>query len=79
MEPLTRDRAKKELNRCLERKEVYFSRHFREELANDNLANSDVISLPVRREGTALDGRRMAVVFRFDQAVRAVFITVFVR
>jgi hypothetical protein len=35
--PLSKDRAKAELNRCLEERAVIYSRHFRDELADDDL------------------------------------------
>jgi hypothetical protein len=41
--PLTRDRAKAKLNDCFEGGAVIYSRHFREELANDSLTTGDVL------------------------------------
>jgi len=41
--PLSRDRAKARLNRCIENGVVTYSQHFREELANDDLTREDVL------------------------------------
>ena len=40
--PLTGNEAKSKLNRCLEDGTVVYSKHFREELANDDLTRDDV-------------------------------------
>ena len=42
---LGNDRAKARLNRCLEEGDVRYSRHFREELADDNLGMEDVLTI----------------------------------
>lgn len=44
-QPLGRDQAKAKLNRCLEDGDVIYSRHFRDELANDALDMEDVLSV----------------------------------
>ena len=41
--PLSGDRAKARLNRCLEDGAVLYSRHFRDELVNDDLSMEDVL------------------------------------
>jgi hypothetical protein len=51
--PLTRDQAKSLLCECLRAGTVVFSRHFREELANDGLTVADI--LPVCRGGVVKD------------------------
>jgi hypothetical protein len=43
--PLTKDQAKAELNRCVEEGAVVYSRHFRDELAKDDLTTGDVLSV----------------------------------
>jgi hypothetical protein len=43
--PFSKDRAKLELNRCLDDGLVIHSRHFREELANDGLTMQDVLTV----------------------------------
>ena len=50
--PLGKDDAKARLNECVEDGTVVYSRHFREELANDRLTISDVLS--VCRSGTIM-------------------------
>lgn len=42
-EPLTKDQAKAALNSCLEDGAVVYTRHFRDELANDDLTMEDVL------------------------------------
>jgi Domain of unknown function (DUF4258) len=44
-EPLSKDRAKAKLNLCLEEGVVLYSRHFREELARDDLTRGDVLTV----------------------------------
>ncbi|MEO5951253.1 MAG: DUF4258 domain-containing protein [Chloroflexia bacterium] len=51
--PLSRDQAKSELNRCLIEGVVVYSKHFREELSNDDLTTEDVLS--VCRAGAIID------------------------
>jgi hypothetical protein len=41
--PLSRDEAKARLNECLEDGIVIYTRHFREELANEDLTIEDVL------------------------------------
>ena len=43
--PLTKDRAKVKLNRCLEEGTVVYSLHFRDELLNDDLTIEDVLTI----------------------------------
>lgn len=43
--PLTKDRAKANLNRCLHDGAVIYSQHFREELANDDLTTEDILAV----------------------------------
>ena len=43
--PLGNDQAKAEINRCLEEGFVTYSRHFRDELANDALSTEDVLTV----------------------------------
>jgi hypothetical protein len=43
--PLTGDRAKARLNRCLEEGAVIYSRHFRDERVNDDLSIDDVLTV----------------------------------
>ena len=43
--PLTKDRAKAALNRCLQEGEVIYSQHFRNELANDDLTTQEVMAV----------------------------------
>jgi len=40
--PLSRDRAKARLNRCIETGVVIYSQHFRQELIDDGLTREDV-------------------------------------
>jgi Domain of unknown function (DUF4258) len=42
-QPLTKDQAKAKLNRCLEHGTVVYTRHFTDELANDDLTTDDVL------------------------------------
>jgi hypothetical protein len=42
---LSRDEAKARLNRCIEDGTVIYSRHFRDELMNDGLTISDVLTV----------------------------------
>jgi hypothetical protein len=42
-EPLTKDQAKAALNSCLEDGTVIYTRHFRDELANEGLTMEDVL------------------------------------
>jgi hypothetical protein len=44
-EPLGRDQAKAKLNRCLEDGRAIYSKHFREELAEDALDMEDVLAV----------------------------------
>jgi hypothetical protein len=41
--PLTRDEAKEALNRCLRDGDVSYTRHFRDELLNDDLDMGDIL------------------------------------
>jgi hypothetical protein len=50
--PLSKDRAKAALNRCLNEGSVIYSQHFREELANDDLTTEDILA--VCRSGAVL-------------------------
>lgn len=43
--PLSKDRAKAKLNRCVEEGAVMYSRHFREELADDGLTTGDILAV----------------------------------
>jgi Domain of unknown function (DUF4258) len=43
--PLTKDRAKAELNRCLHEGRVVYSKHFRDELLNDDLTMEDILAV----------------------------------
>ena len=43
--PLAKDRAKAKLNRCLDELAVVYSRHFRKELADDDLATQDILAV----------------------------------
>ena len=43
--PLSKDRARAELNLCLEERRIIYSRHFRDELANDDLTTQDVLTV----------------------------------
>jgi hypothetical protein len=43
--PLTKDRAKAELNRCLTEGKAIYSKHFRDELANDDLTMEDILAV----------------------------------
>lgn len=43
--PLGRDQAKAKLTHCIEEGYVIYSRHFREELANDGLTTVDVLTV----------------------------------
>ena len=42
---LTKDRAKAKLNRCLDEGTVIYSKHFRDELANDDLTTEDILAV----------------------------------
>jgi hypothetical protein len=42
---LTRDEAKAVLNRCLEEGEVKYTKHFGEELINDDLSTEDILRI----------------------------------
>jgi hypothetical protein len=79
-EPLTRDRAKSALAVFIEDGTVSYTRHFREELAKDDLTIEDVLA--VCRSGAIVlppeNGRAIAVVFALIPKV-CVFITVFER
>jgi hypothetical protein len=44
-QPLGKDQAKAKLNRCLEEGTVIYSKHFRDELANDALTTEDVLAV----------------------------------
>ena len=44
-EPLGNAQAKIELNRCLSEGTVIYSKHFREELANDKLTTADILAV----------------------------------
>lgn len=44
-EPLGSGQAKATLNRCLEDGAVVYSRHFRDELANDDLTMEDILAV----------------------------------
>lgn len=44
-EPLTNGEARKHLTRCLEEGEISWSRHARDEMANDNLVQNDVLNI----------------------------------
>lgn len=44
-EPLSKDRAKAALNSCLQDGTVTYTKHFRDELANDDLTTEDVLSV----------------------------------
>ena len=41
-QPLAKDEAKTKLNQCFEDGTVIYSKHFRDELANDDLTREDV-------------------------------------
>jgi hypothetical protein len=43
--PLAKDRAKAKLNRCLDEGTVIYSRHFRDELVNDDLTTEDTLAV----------------------------------
>jgi hypothetical protein len=43
--PLSRDRAKAKLDGCIEDGAVMYSRHFRDELANDDLTTEDILAV----------------------------------
>ena len=43
--PLSAGKAKQALNRCLDEGEVVYSRHFRQELVNDELTMQDVLAV----------------------------------
>ena len=43
--PLSRDRAKAKLNRCLEDGTVVYTQHFRDDLAIDDLTMEDVLAV----------------------------------
>ena len=43
--PLVEDRAKAQLNRCLDEGTVIYSRHFKDELANDDLTTEDILAV----------------------------------
>lgn len=43
--PLSRDQAEAKLNRCLEEGAAIYSRHFRDELLNDDLSMQDVLTV----------------------------------
>jgi hypothetical protein len=43
--PLAKDRAKARLNRCLSEGAVIYSRHFRDELAHDDLSTEDILAV----------------------------------
>jgi hypothetical protein len=43
--PLAKDRAKAKLNRCLDEGVVIYSRHFRDELVNDDLTAQDILTV----------------------------------
>lgn len=43
--PFSRDEAKARLNRCLEDGVVIYTKHFREELSNDELTMQDVLAV----------------------------------
>lgn len=49
----SRDQAKADLNSCLNAGRVVYTRHFREELANDGLTMQDVLT--VCRAGAVID------------------------
>ena len=51
---LTKDRDKAKLNRCLHEGAVIYSKHFRAELANDDLTTEDVLA--VCRSGAIIMG-----------------------
>lgn len=44
-EALSKDRAKTQLNRCLIEGEVTYTKHFTEELANDDLTTGDILTV----------------------------------
>jgi hypothetical protein len=44
-EPLSKDRAKTQLNRCLAEGKVTYTKHFREELAHDDLITGDILTV----------------------------------
>ncbi|MGI8743569.1 MAG: hypothetical protein ACR2NN_13560 [Bryobacteraceae bacterium] len=44
-EPLSKNRAKAKLNRCLEEGAVIYSQHFRNELTNDDLITEDILAV----------------------------------
>jgi hypothetical protein len=43
--PPAKDRAKVKLNRCLDEGTVIYSRHFRDELVNDDLTTEDTLAV----------------------------------
>jgi hypothetical protein len=43
--PLSKDQAKKEVNWCLEEGAVMYTKHFRDELTNDDLTTEDVLTV----------------------------------
>jgi hypothetical protein len=43
--PLGKDQAKAKLNSCIEEGTVIYSRHFRDELMNDDLTIADVLTI----------------------------------
>lgn len=51
--PLTRDEAKAVLNRCLEEGVVSYTKHFRDELTDDDLSTEDV--LRISRSGAIIE------------------------
>lgn len=44
-EPLGKAQAKTQLNRCLSEGSVIYSKHFRQELANDRLTTEDILAV----------------------------------
>ena len=72
--PLSPDRAKIELNRCLDDGLVIYSRHFKDELAKVGTGG-----WKYRIEGWTADKEDVALVFTFKLEQKAVFITVFKR
>ena len=51
-EPLSRDQARAKLNWCLEEASVIYTKHFRDEMIEDNLVTEDVLA--VCRSGTII-------------------------